>query len=276
MPPVSTTGLMGAIADLKAKIMDTARRGATVFRMMPTVTYDTLEEERTGGVFANDGFNVGVAGHLKYRDPIHKDELVWRATRSLDSYLLALFGLSFDMGFLSDLLLIGLDGECADGRHPSRPDSLVYNQVAFAIHNEVHMASLDLDAGSTHTQCTLPFMLASVHEHFSSRIARCDNFGGAPLASEEGANVAKALGPRNKALIRQNHGILTCSGTAEGAVLCFIAREKHWGGKPLMIGDREATSTFTYRQISSEVAVYFQDKPYFARVDKESKSDYKA
>lgn len=37
------------------------------------------------------------------------------------------------------------------------------------------------------------------------------DFGGTVLAKEEGARLAKALGPKNKALILQNHGFVATS-----------------------------------------------------------------
>ena len=115
-----------------------------------------------------------------------------------------------------------------------------------------------------------------------------DNFGGVVLADEEGDNIAKALGKDNKTMIMQNHGILSTGNTIEGAVFRFIALEKHCqvmllsepAAKkrgmegPTVIGDEEAA--FTHKQIASENAVFFQARPYFARVDAETKGSYKA
>jgi len=52
------------------------------------------------------------------------------------------------------------------------------------------------------------------------------SFGGVVLAAEEGGRIANALGPTNKNLILQNHGLLTCGGTVAEAVAFFIALER--------------------------------------------------
>jgi len=52
-----------------------------------------------------------------------------------------------------------------------------------------------------------------------------DNFGGIVLAHEEGRRIAKALG-NNKAVILQNHGILTVAKTVDGATFLFGAMDQ--------------------------------------------------
>jgi len=49
---------------------------------------------------------------------------------------------------------------------------------------------------------------------------------GQVLAAEEGASIAKALGPRNKCCILQNHGLLTLGHTVDEAVYLFSALDK--------------------------------------------------
>ena len=46
------------------------------------------------------------------------------------------------------------------------------------------------------------------------------------LAAEEGANIAQALGPRNKCCILQNHGLLTLGHTVDEAAYLFSALDK--------------------------------------------------
>jgi len=46
------------------------------------------------------------------------------------------------------------------------------------------------------------------------------------LAAEEGANIAAALGPKNKCCILQNHGLLTLGGTVDEAAYLFSALDK--------------------------------------------------
>lgn len=52
-----------------------------------------------------------------------------------------------------------------------------------------------------------------------------DNFGGIVLAHEEGRKIASALG-RNKAVILQNHGILTVGKTVDAATYLFGAMDR--------------------------------------------------
>lgn len=52
------------------------------------------------------------------------------------------------------------------------------------------------------------------------------SFGGVVLAKEEGGRIADSLGPANKNLILQNHGLLTCGGTIGEAAAFFIALER--------------------------------------------------
>ena len=44
---------------------------------------------------------------------------------------------------------------------------------------------------------------------FYDNLAVYENFGGVVLAEEEGENIARALGPKWKTCILQNHGLLT-------------------------------------------------------------------
>ena len=46
------------------------------------------------------------------------------------------------------------------------------------------------------------------------------------MAAEEGANIAAALGPKNKCCILQNHGLLTLGNTVDEAAYLFSALDK--------------------------------------------------
>lgn len=106
------------------------------------------------------------------------------------------------------------------------------------------------------------------------------------LATEEGQNIAKALGPTKHSVILQNHGILTTGGTIEAAVQRFIALERHCqvmllsepaaaarGTKPVVIEDEEAA--FTHKQVAGEALMHFQARSIFEKVAKLSGDDYK-
>jgi hypothetical protein len=44
---------------------------------------------------------------------------------------------------------------------------------------------------------------------FHDNLSVYSNYGGIVLSNQEGKNIANALGPKNQALIMQNHGLLT-------------------------------------------------------------------
>lgn len=52
-----------------------------------------------------------------------------------------------------------------------------------------------------------------------------NSFKGVVLAKEEGENIAKALGPK-KAVLLQNHGLLTVGQTVDACVFWFTSLEK--------------------------------------------------
>jgi ribulose-5-phosphate 4-epimerase/fuculose-1-phosphate aldolase len=53
-----------------------------------------------------------------------------------------------------------------------------------------------------------------------------ENFGGIVLAAQEGVNIAKALGPKNKCAVLQNHGLLTLGSTVDECAYLFAALDR--------------------------------------------------
>lgn len=51
-------------------------------------------------------------------------------------------------------------------------------------------------------------------------------FGGVVLSDEEGAKLAECLGPKGKALILQNHGLLTVGQTVDEATYLYTLMER--------------------------------------------------
>jgi hypothetical protein len=71
-----------------------------------------------------------------------------------------------------------------------------------------------------------------------------DNFGGVVLDREEGKNIAKALGG-GKAVILQNHGLLTVGQSVDEAAFWFLRYVLHsWSKLPAAVGP------FRYREAS--------------------------
>ncbi|EPQ26096.1 uncharacterized protein PFL1_06304 [Pseudozyma flocculosa PF-1] len=258
------------------------QKGAPKFKFPKPPTYESLEAEREGRkerltkafrVFGMLGFDEGVAGHLTFRDPILKDH-----------FWVNPFGVPFRFMTVQDLLLIGPTGDIVMG---GRPERMLYNQAAFAIHHAIHTARPDLDA-ACHSHSMYGKAFATLGRNieittqdscaFYNSCQLYENFGGVVLADEEGNNIANALGKTNKALILQNHGILTAGTSIEAAVGWFIMLERHCqvmllsdaaaagrGTKPIVIGDDEAA--FTHKQVGSDAAGAFQASPYFQTIE---------
>ncbi|EAS32128.3 class II aldolase/adducin domain-containing protein [Coccidioides immitis RS] len=187
--------------------------------------FDTLEDERlyrkqhlaaAFRVFADRGFDEGVAGHISVRDPILTDHF-WLNPLSQH----------FSQICVSDLILVNEDGEVVIGDEP-------INSAAFSIHSEIHKARPNVNAAchahSVHGKAFSVFgreldMMTQDALRFYKSHAVYDNFGGVVLDREEGIRIAKALGD-GKAVILQNHGLLTVGESVDEAAFWFISLDK--------------------------------------------------
>ena len=175
-------------------------------------------QERLAGafrLFAKQGFGQGMAGHITARDPEFPDH-----------FWVNPFGLHFSRMKVSDLLLVNAEGEIAIGHGP-------LNRAAFAIHAAIHEARPDVVAAAhTHSLygkawSTLGRLLDPLTQDscsFYQDHALFDDFRGVVLDTDEGERIAKALGPC-KAVILQNHGILTAGPTVEAAASWYFGLE---------------------------------------------------
>ncbi len=186
--------------------------------------YATVEAERlhrkqrlaaSFRLFSRFGFNMGNAGHITARDPEYPD-LFW-----VNPY-----GVHFSQIRVSDLILVDHDGDVVGG------DGLL-NRAAFAIHSALHKARPDVIAAAhSHSlygkafsaQGRLLDPLTQDACAFYNDHAIFDTFSGVVLDISEGERIAQTLGHR-KALILQNHGLLTVGATVESAVWRYISME---------------------------------------------------
>jgi ribulose-5-phosphate 4-epimerase/fuculose-1-phosphate aldolase len=110
------------------------------------------------------------------------------------------------------------------------------------------------------------------------------NFGGVVFAAEEGVTIAKELG-KNKNLVMQNHGLLTCGGTVAEAAAFFIALERACQAQLLvhaalasgqvktkLVGDEEAR--YTKEGTGNENVMYIQFIPEWELIVKETNGDF--
>lgn len=217
-------------------------------------------------IFGKEGFDEGVAGHITLRDPVKPDH-----------FWVNPFGVAFSQIKQSDLILVNHDGKVVDGG-PCR----LLNQAAYMIHAAVHAARPDvLCAAHSHSIygrafCALGRPIDIITQDacaFYDDLAVYDSFRGVVLVKEEGENIAKSLGNK-KAVLLQNHGLLTVGQTIEATVFWFCSLEKCCraqlmadaaaagrGGGTIKIDDQDAS--FTYKAVGTPRAGWFSAKPAF-------------
>lgn len=196
---------------------------------MPGVpTFDDKHEERTwvkqhmAGCFrywGKLGFGEGTAGHITVRDPVLPDH-----------YWMNPFGMHFSlikvstienvaspvpalMSQASDLVLVGPDGYVTE--HGAQ---LPINEAGYVIHHTLHQERPDV-AAAAHCHSFYGRTWAAFGKSidimqqdaclFNDNLSVYGNYGGIVLSNQEGKNIADALGPKNLAVIMQNHGLLT-------------------------------------------------------------------
>lgn len=166
-------------------------------------------------IFARYGFDLGVAGHVTARDPEFPDR-----------FWINPFAKYFGHIKVSDLHLVDTDGKVLIG------DQGV-NGAGFVIHAAVHAARPDVVASAhTHsiygkafsTQGRLLDPITQDACSFYEDHAIFAPFTGVVIDETEGKRLAATLGGK-KALILQNHGLLTTGASVEAAAWWFIVME---------------------------------------------------
>ncbi|RFU25901.1 hypothetical protein B7463_g10444, partial [Scytalidium lignicola] len=238
--------------------------------------FASLEEERlyrkqhlaaAFRIFADRGFDEGVAGHISVRDPILTDHF-WLNPLSQHFATIS----------VSDLILVNEHGQVVIGEEP-------INAAAFAIHSEIHKARPDVHAAChAHSTAGKAFsvfgkpldMMTQDSLRFYKSHAVYDNFGGIVLDSEEGKKIAKALG-NGKAVILQNHGLLTVGNSIDEAAFWFLSLDKTCmaqllvdaasagsGNKKILINDEEAA--YSYEQVGTPAKGWLAFQPYYDEI----------
>jgi len=227
-------------------------------------------------IFGKEGFDEGVAGHITLRDPVKPDH-----------FWVNPFGVAFSQIKKSDLILVNHDGKVVDGG-PVR----LLNQAAYMIHAAIHAARPDvMCAAHSHSIygrsfCTLgrPIDITTQDScAFYNDLAVYNSFRGVVLVKEEGENIAKSLGNK-KAVLLQNHGLLTVGQTIEATVFWFLSLEKCCrtqlmadaaaagrGGSTIKIDDEDAS--FTYKAVGTPRAGWFSAKPAFDVMEAECRAE---
>ena len=185
----------------------------------------SIEEQRRFGlerlaaafrIFSRRGFDLGVAGHISFRDPEHKDH-----------FWLNPLGYHFKQMKVSDLVLMNFAGELVYG-------NVRAGDAAFCIHSEIYKAKADVNSiAHAHpmygkTFSTLGKMLDPISQDscaFYERQAIHNHFSGVVEETEEGDRIANALGDKT-VLFLQNHGILTTGPSIDIALWYYFSMER--------------------------------------------------
>jgi ribulose-5-phosphate 4-epimerase/fuculose-1-phosphate aldolase len=237
-------------------------------------TFKTFAEERLHRkqrlasafrLFAKFGFSEGVAGHITARDP----ELP-------DHFWVNPFGMHFAHIRASDLVLVDEKGDVVEGNRP-------INEAAFAIHSRVHVARPDVVAAAhAHslygkTWSSFGRLLDPLTQDacaFYDDHSLFAEYSGVVYGTSEADRIAEALGHR-KAIILQNHGLLTVGSTVDEAAWYFITMDRSCqsqllaeaAGRPVKISHESAL--VAQKQVGNPRVAWFQYQPLWDLITRE-------
>ena len=224
-------------------------------------------KERLAGafrLFAEFGFDEGVAGHITARDP-----------ERLDHFWVNPFGLYFGRIRASDLILVDHSGKVVEGRAE-------VNLAAFAIHSRIHAARPDVIAAA-HAHSLYGKSWSSLGRRldpltqdacaFYEDHVVFDDYSGVVEETSEGDHIAHALGAKKAAILR-NHGLLTVGHTVDEAAWWFITMDRSCqaqllaeaAGQPHRIPHETAKNT--YALVGTHLAGWFQFQPLWQRISR--------
>jgi len=232
----------------------------------PTIAAERLHRKQrlaaSFRLFGRLGYDYGGAGHITARDPEFPDHF-WVNPA----------GVYFGHVRVSDLLLVNHHGQIVEG------DGLL-NRAAFAIHSELHKARPDVVAAAhSHALWGKAFaargrLLEPISQDataFYDDQVLFDDYTGVVLDSSEGERIARALGGKKAAILR-NHGLLTVGTTVESAVWWYIAAENAAQAQliaeaagPLRPLD-DAVARHTHGQVGTEPGGWFSFQSLWDRV----------
>ncbi|KAJ9137896.1 L-fuculose-phosphate aldolase [Pleurostoma richardsiae] len=255
----------------------------TNLNVMPTFA-DKFEERQWAKqqmvaifrVFAKHGYADGFNGHISLRDPVE----------SL-TFWINPYAKHFSRICVSDLIRVDHDGKYVEG-----PKGKI-NAAGFIIHSNIHKARPDINvichAHSPYGRAWSAFgrpieMLAQDCCYFYNDLSVYGGFGGVVLASAEGLELARQLGPKNKNLILQNHGLISCGSNPAEAAAYFMILERACqtqilaesaaanGIEKRLVGDEEAAYTKSWLGTTEVMYMWFQ--PEYEAVLYETKGEF--
>lgn len=169
-------------------------------------------------VFGRRNLGEGASGHISIRDPVDPN-----------TFWINPLGRHFSLLKASDMIHVDEDGNIIGGNTRG-----TINAAGFAIHSALHKARPDVNAachthgiyGKTYSCFGKPLeMLNQDSCLFYNDQAVYTDFGGVALEKEEGLRIAKAAG-NARAIILQNHGLLTLGSTVDEAAFLYTLMER--------------------------------------------------
>ncbi len=167
-------------------------------------------------IFASQRWGDIGDGHISARDP-----------ERTDCFWLLRYLVPYNEATVDDLVLVGPDGQLAEGEGFSNP-------AAYYIHHPILMARPDaVSAVHVHTQWGTPFsaevrMLEPITQEacaFYEDHALFDDEEVQVQDADGGKRIAEALGSK-RAVILRNHGLLTVGESVADAVASFVMMER--------------------------------------------------
>lgn len=167
-------------------------------------------------------------------------------------------GVHFALLKASDMVHIDEAGQVIGGNRTA------VNAAGFMIHSAIHKARPDINAAChTHSKygkawSTFGRPLDIINQDgcmFWNNHGVYSSFGGVALQDEEGVRIAQSLGPTHRAVILQNHGILTAGGTVDEAAYLYTLMERTCeiqllaeatGLEKKLVSEEEAEYTYKY------------------------------
>ncbi|PQE24496.1 L-fuculose-phosphate aldolase protein [Rutstroemia sp. NJR-2017a WRK4] len=252
--------------------LEAISHGGMVMPGIPTFTSHTLHRQHilihTAAIFrdfARRGFTEGMSGHISVRDP-EFPSYIWMNP----------LGRHFGLMTAGDLICLDVETGRIVGGNRSRPA----NAAGFQIHSAIHKAREDVHAichahtisGRAWSVFGLPLqMLTQDICNFHRAHSVYTSHNGIVFSSSEGVAIAQALGPTNKGVILQNHGLLTVGSTVDEAGFLFGLMDRGCeiqlkaeaaaanGLQKKIIGEQEAE--FNFRWASEKHALYREMQP---------------
>lgn len=195
-------------------------------------------------VFAANGFDEGLSGHMSLRDPVNPNTF-W-----INPYTMHFADIN-----VSDLVCVTEEAEIVHGIHS-------VNAAGFAIHSEIHKAHPWINAvchahstaGKAYSTFGKPLPpLTQDSLKFYGRHSILHEYGGPVLSTEEGQAIAGVINDDTNMVILQNHGLLSIGTTIDEACYWFCSFDKCCQAQLLI----DAASPFNGgpKRIDEEIAI---------------------